>query len=138
MGPRGIRVGVGVSALCGGRGRTGPGEKSSRILNGLAVTIMLLRTIAAVAASSALATVLAQRVAKRLLTKPSIPSSVDVPGCGAVAVFSQRSGGNLLVSLDWDRIFGKLPFKIPFCSAVVTEDGTIYVSGSVSARATAP
>ena len=28
-------------------------------------------------------------------------------------------------------MFGTLPFKIPFCSAVLTEDGTIYVSGSI-------
>lgn len=35
------------------------------------------------------------------------------------------------MTLDWDKIFGKLPFKIPFCSAVVQDDGTIYVSGSI-------
>ena len=34
------------------------------------------------------------------------------------------------VTLDWKSLLG-IPFPLPFCSAVITDDGTIYVSGAV-------
>lgn len=68
---------------------------------------------------------------KVLNRRKAVLACVEVAGCGAVAVSTVQSGGNTLVSLDWDQIFGSLPFKIPFCSAVLTSDGTIYVSGTI-------
>ena len=59
--------------------------------------------------------------------------AVAVPGCGEVAVTAVASGCSI-VTLDWSRIFGKLPFAIPFCSATLYEDGTVYVSGNDCAR----
>jgi len=38
------------------------------------------------------------------------------------------------VTLDWDKVFGKLPFKVPFCSATITPGGTVYVSGSIGLK----
>ena len=63
--------------------------------------------------------------------------AVEVPGCGEVAVTAVASGCSTYVTLDWSRIFGKLPFTIPFCSATLCEDGTVYVSGTIGLRAPA-
>ena len=91
----------------------------------------MLRLTAAAVGGAALALV-AQRVLSRLLRPLLLPKAVELAGCGSVSVTTRvQSGGNLLVSLDWDKVFGILPFKIPFCSATITEDGTIYVSGSI-------
>jgi enamine deaminase RidA (YjgF/YER057c/UK114 family) len=49
---------------------------------------------------------------------------------GEVAVSSTTLGDNVMVSLDWAKLIGPLPAPPPFCSAAVTADGTIYVSGS--------
>eukprot|EP00933_Yihiella_yeosuensis_P028981 TRINITY_DN22729_c0_g1_i1.p1 TRINITY_DN22729_c0_g1~~TRINITY_DN22729_c0_g1_i1.p1 ORF type:complete len:206 (+),score=46.41 TRINITY_DN22729_c0_g1_i1:31-618(+) len=64
----------------------------------------------------------------------SIPPRVDVAGVGSVKVSSEVSGGNTHVTLDWEAILGNLPFKLPFCSAVITPNGTVYVSGAVGAE----
>lgn len=37
------------------------------------------------------------------------------------------------MTLDWKSLLG-IPFELPFCSAVVTDGGTIYVSGSIGAQ----
>ena len=44
---------------------------------------------------------------------------------------TERVGSSTYITLDWDKVYGALPFKIPFCSAVVADDGTIYVSGTM-------
>ena len=62
-----------------------------------------------------------------------IPKTVDLTGVTA-AVSTERSGSNTFVTLDWSRIMGTLPFKIPFCSATLCDDGTIYVSGTIGLR----
>mmetsp|Transcript_35849 Transcript_35849/g.76487 ORF Transcript_35849/g.76487 Transcript_35849/m.76487 type:complete len:194 (+) Transcript_35849:177-758(+) len=65
---------------------------------------------------------------------PRIKDSVEVKGCGKVAVTSTREKAFAKVTLDWAKIFGKLPpsmAKIPFCSLTVADDGTIHVSGTV-------
>ena len=62
-----------------------------------------------------------------------IPKTVDLTGVTA-AVSTERSGSNTLVTLEWSRIMGTLPFKIPFCSATLCDDGTIYVSGTIGLR----
>lgn len=62
-----------------------------------------------------------------------IPKTVDLTGVTA-AVSTERSGSSTLVTLDWSRIMGTLPFKIPFCSATLCDDGTIYVSGTIGLR----
>jgi hypothetical protein len=49
---------------------------------------------------------------------------------GEVAVSSATLGDNVMVSLDWAKLIGPLPAPPPFCSAAVTADGTVYVSGS--------
>ena len=67
----------------------------------------------------------------RFLRLLRVPKSLEVKDCGEVDVKCETSGGNILVTLDWDKIFGKLPFKIPFCSGVITPDGTIYISGTI-------
>ena len=36
-----------------------------------------------------------------------------------------------MVTMDWSKVFGKLPFKIPFCSGTLCDDGTIYISGTI-------
>ena len=70
-------------------------------------------------------------VVPRFLRRLRIPKSVEVKDCGIVPVSTETSGGNLLVTLDWSRIWGALPFKIPFCSGVITLDGTVYISGTI-------
>ena len=85
---------------------------------------------AATTAGFAAALVLRSWLRRTILLR-RIPDSVELEGCGVVAVSTQSCGSNTLVTLDWSKVFGTLPFKIPFCSAVLTEDGTIYVSGSI-------
>ena len=96
---------------------------------------MSLRTTVLCSASAAVGAAVAVAVSslvKGFVRRRRIPSRVEVAGVtDPVAVFTQRSGGNTLVTLDWDKIFGKLPFKIPFCSATLRDDGTIYVSGTI-------
>jgi len=41
--------------------------------------------------------------------------------------------GKIHVTLDFKTLLG-IPVALPFCSAVVTAEGTIYVSGSVGAQ----
>jgi len=45
-------------------------------------------------------------------------------------VSSATLGNNVMVSLDWAKLIGPLPAPPPFCSAAITRDGTVYVSGS--------
>lgn len=87
-------------------------------------------------------TVLCSTIAFALVIAPKLrgiwlrmctPKTVDLTGVTA-AVSTERSGGNTLVTLDWSRIMGTLPFKIPFCSATLCDDGTIYVSGTIGLR----
>eukprot|EP00435_Cladocopium_sp_Y103_P015536 s232_g3.t2 len=66
-------------------------------------------------------------------SKVRIAKSIYVDGLGEVAVKQQRSGGKIHVTLDWKSLLG-IPFELPFCSAVVTDGGTIYVSGSIGAK----
>ena len=87
------------------------------------------------AAAGGLAALIAQRLYRRI-TIMRLPASVAIPGCGEVAVSTQRSGGNLHVTLNWNKVFGAIPYKkMPFCSAVMTDDGTIYVSGAIGTAA---
>ena len=94
-------------------------------------TSMSLRSTLACSAAAAVVAVVSIDYIKGLLRRMRIPKTVTINGCGEVGVSTARSGGNVLVTLDWDKIFGILPFKIPFCSAVVCNDGSIYVSGSI-------
>ncbi|CAJ1356380.1 unnamed protein product [Effrenium voratum] len=57
-----------------------------------------------------------------------IAKSVYLQGMGDLKVIKQTVGNKIHVTLD----FG-VP-KLPFCSAVVTAAGTIYVSGAVGAK----
>eukprot|EP00441_Pelagodinium_beii_P032122 CAMPEP_0197634908 /NCGR_PEP_ID=MMETSP1338-20131121/10870_1 /TAXON_ID=43686 ORGANISM="Pelagodinium beii, Strain RCC1491" /NCGR_SAMPLE_ID=MMETSP1338 /ASSEMBLY_ACC=CAM_ASM_000754 /LENGTH=184 /DNA_ID=CAMNT_0043206863 /DNA_START=61 /DNA_END=615 /DNA_ORIENTATION=+ len=66
--------------------------------------------------------------------KPRIPRSITVPGIGDVKVSSETNGRNTHVTLDWETLLGKLPMRLPFCSAVITGSGTVYVSGAVAAE----
>eukprot|EP00929_Paragymnodinium_shiwhaense_P065272 TRINITY_DN32739_c0_g1_i2.p1 TRINITY_DN32739_c0_g1~~TRINITY_DN32739_c0_g1_i2.p1 ORF type:complete len:194 (-),score=31.76 TRINITY_DN32739_c0_g1_i2:43-624(-) len=75
------------------------------------------------------AALLAQFLTRR--KRPRVPSSVEVEGCGTVAVHSEKVGVCTHVTLDWLKFFGQLPYKVPFCSAVIDPDGTIYVSGTI-------
>mmetsp|Transcript_83725 Transcript_83725/g.200870 ORF Transcript_83725/g.200870 Transcript_83725/m.200870 type:complete len:190 (+) Transcript_83725:52-621(+) len=69
------------------------------------------------------------------LRKPriQIAKKVAVPGLGNIDVKSEVSAGKTHVTLDWNALLG-IPARLPFCSAVITETGTIYVSGAVGAR----
>ncbi len=69
--------------------------------------------------------------AQKLLKKPHPLTQVEVPGVGLVDVKSEKSGSSIFVTLDWTKIFGKLPFKIPFCSACISPDGSIAISGTI-------
>ena len=91
---------------------------------------MAMRLLGAAIAGGVLA-LAAERMLRRLYAAVLRPRTVPVKDCGDVAVSFERSGGNTLVTLDWTKVFGTLPFKVPFCSAVLTDDGTIYVSGTI-------
>ena len=88
------------------------------------------RSLVAVAAAS-LGVVLTLMLRKTRRIR--IAKSVYVEGIGDVAVQQQRSGGKIHVTLDFKTLLG-IPVALPFCSAVVTAEGTIYVSGSVGAQ----
>ena len=79
--------------------------------------------------AGATAAVLLLLEGRRLRPKPA--RSVEVEGCGRVGVTSEKSGASTFVTLDWSKLFGTLPFKVPFCSATIDPDGTIYVSGTI-------
>ena len=83
------------------------------------------------AAAGAVIGVVLTTVVRRRRVAAMVKSSVHVEGCGEVAVTKEKPGVSTLVTLDWSKIFGTLPFKVPFCSAVVDPDGTIYVSGTI-------
>jgi enamine deaminase RidA (YjgF/YER057c/UK114 family) len=114
-----------------------------------------LALVCAGVAAGAAATMLVARLRRRL---PQPAMSVLVEGTGEVSVITERVGRNTFVTLDWSRVFGTLPFKIPFCarsththpaspgripaepdpwtnlssgSAVIDADGTVYVSGTI-------
>eukprot|EP00965_Chrysotila_dentata_P176522 5828759-Pleurochrysis_carterae.AAC.3 len=65
------------------------------------------------------------------LRKKKPNSKILVPGCGVVNVKAVTSGSSTFVTLDWEAIFGALSYKIPFSSATITADGTIYVAGTI-------
>lgn len=82
-------------------------------------------------AGAAVVVLVATDMLKRAWRRMRIPQSVDLAGVGKVDVATEISGGNTLVTMDWSKVFGVLPFKIPFCSATVCDDGTIYISGTI-------
>mmetsp|Transcript_44660 Transcript_44660/g.83395 ORF Transcript_44660/g.83395 Transcript_44660/m.83395 type:complete len:191 (-) Transcript_44660:44-616(-) len=61
-----------------------------------------------------------------------IRRSVSVPGIGTVPVKAERYGGKTHLTLDFKTLLG-IQTSLPFCSAVVTDGGTVYVSGAVGA-----
>ena len=91
---------------------------------------MMLRSMIAIAAAGGIVALVLDRLVRRKL-RARLPTTVALRGCGDIGIMSTRSGGNTLVTLNWDQVFGKLPFNIPFCSAVLADDGTIHVSGSI-------
>ena len=90
----------------------------------------LRTTLLCSAGTAVVAYVVASSYLNGLFRRMRIPSSITLTGT-EISVSTERSGGNTLVTLDWGRVFGKLPFKIPFCSATLCDDGTIYVSGTI-------
>ena len=87
----------------------------------------LRATILCSAGTAALA-IAATGTLKGLWRRMCIPRTVQLVGSGDVPVSTERSGGNTLVTMDWSKVFGKLPFKIPFCSGTLCDDGTIYIA----------
>ncbi|KAL1523360.1 hypothetical protein AB1Y20_018304 [Prymnesium parvum] len=63
--------------------------------------------------------------------RPRLPTSVILQDVGEVAVTSESSGSNRVVTLDWEQVFGKLQAKIPFSSGVIARNGTVYISGTI-------
>mmetsp|Transcript_40561 Transcript_40561/g.73308 ORF Transcript_40561/g.73308 Transcript_40561/m.73308 type:complete len:192 (-) Transcript_40561:24-599(-) len=64
--------------------------------------------------------------------KAKFLKQVKVEGQGHVAVHTKVKHKNVHVTLDSEALLG-VP-DLPFCSAVVSPDGTIYVSGVVAAQ----
>ncbi|OLQ07713.1 hypothetical protein AK812_SmicGene8879 [Symbiodinium microadriaticum] len=95
--------------------------------------VMAARDIAVASVASVLGIGAALLVGYLRKPRIQIAKKVAVPGLGNIDVKSEVSAGKTHVTLDWNALLG-IPARLPFCSAVITETGTIYVSGAVGAR----
>ena len=73
---------------------------------------------------------------KSSLNVDSFPKSVIYGEGREVSVVAERKGNNVAITLG-DELFGPPPFKLPFCSAMVCPDGSIFVSGTIGLRKSA-